>query len=188
LKRVNEVCAKKSYSRFDKNYFVILKAYTMKQLFLPAALMILSFSNASTSLSNHSKTHAANTSKFSNALAIVPSDKVEITPQRVEDERDGDEDEPYRVSMSGKNFTGEVTFDENGTLASYDEEIKNTKMPYAVVTAIKEKYPDAVFTKDHEIINDERKHEDTYKVYFDCGKKHGYALVTSDGQIIHSKQ
>jgi hypothetical protein len=113
---------------------------------------------------------------------------VAIDPKTIIDERNGDEDEGYDVYMAGKDFKGDVLYDEAGSVMGYYEQIKNTRMPLAVVSAIEAKFPGAEFTKDEEKIDYTNLRSDVYKAYFIYGKEHGYALVNANGKIIRSKK
>ena len=167
----------------------------MKQLLLPAAVMIMISTNALAKPIRHSITNSvaisgsSDLSKFSTAaLAFVPASKVNIAPTKMTDETNGDENEGYDISMSGKDFKGEVLYDSDGSLIGYYEQIKNTEMPFAVASAIEAKYPGAEFTKDVEKIDNSGFRNDVYKTYFVCQGKHGFALVNADGKIIRSRK
>ena len=188
--KVNFVKRLKSESWF---YEILLtaKKLTMKRFILPAAVILMISTNALAKpvKHNHANTLAsADVSKLSAALAFVPTSKVDIAPKEVIDETNDDEDEGYDIFMSGKNFKGDVLYDDDGSLVGYYEQIKDTQMPDAVINAIETKYPDAEFTKDVEKINDSRFYTDVYKAYFIYENKHGYALVDAGGKIIRSKK
>jgi len=166
----------------------------MKRFFLPAAAILMISTNALAKPKKHSQVNtatisaSAEVSKLSAALAFVPTSKVVVAPKEVIDETNDDEDEGYDIFMSGKNFKGDVLYADDGSLVGYYEQIKNTVMPASVISAIEAKYPDAEFTKDVERIDDSGFYTDVYKVCFNYGNKHGYALVDADGKIIRSRK
>ena len=167
----------------------------MKQLLLPAAVILMLSTKAFAKPVKHSSgnsvtvTASANVSKISAALALVPTSKVIVAPKEMIDETNGDEDDGYDIHMGGKDFKGEVLYDNDGSLIGYYEQIKDTQMPSAVFNAIEAKYPGARFTKDAEDIdNNGTVNYDEYKVNFIYGKKHGCAVVEPDGTIIRSRK
>lgn len=170
------------------------KKLTMKRFFLPAAVILMISTNAFAKPKKHSQVNtavisaSADVSKLSAALAFVPASKVIVAPKEVIDETNDVEDEGYDIIMSGKNFEGDVLYGDDGSLIGYYEQIKNTQMPDAVISAIEAKYPGAKFTKDVERINDNGFYTDMYKAHFIYGNKHGYALVDADGKIIRSRK
>ena len=165
----------------------------MKQLLLPAAVILMLSTKAFANPIKHSPGNSvtvSDVSKISAALSLVPTSKVTVAPKEMIDETNGDEDEGYDIHMSGKDFKGEVLYDNDGSLIGYYEQIKNTQMPFAVMNAIETKYPGARFTKDAEDIDDNNGtvNYDEYKVNFIYGKKRGYAVVKPDGTIIRSRK
>ena len=104
------------------------------------------------------------------------------------DDLDGTTPEYYSVHLKGTNFTGEAIYDSSGNLLNSKEKISNESLPANIVEAVKDKYPNAVITKDHEIIRDSNKAVDHYKVYFKNNGKRGYALVDADGKMLHSEK
>jgi hypothetical protein len=164
----------------------------MKRLLFPAAMLIFICTNSLAAPSKHISTNSTNlSSEVSSALALVPSE-VKTIHYKVMDEtlteNDPEDIQEYDVAMFGKNFKGDALFNTNGTLISYNEYLKDVKLPSQVQDAIKAKYPDAVFTKDRETINKGDNFTDEYNVHFKCDNKHGYAVVNSNGDIIRSKK
>jgi hypothetical protein len=170
------------------------KKLTMKRFILPAAAILMISTNAFAKPKKHSQVNtaaisaSADVSKLSAALAFVPASKVVVAPKEVIDETNDVEDEGYDIIMSGKNFEGDVLYGDDGSLIGYYEQIKDTQMPDAVISAIEAKYPGAKFTKDVERINDNGLYTDVYKAHFIYGNKHGYALIDADGKIIRSRK
>jgi len=167
----------------------------MKQLLLPAAVILMFSTKVFAKPIKHSSanfitiTASTDVSKLSSALALVPTSKVIVAPKEMIDETNGDEDEGYDIHMGGKDFKGEVLYDNDGSLIGYYEQIKNTEMPSPVINAIETKYPGARFTKDAEDIDDNGTFtDDVYKVNFIYGEKHGFAVVKPDGTIIRSRK
>ena len=166
----------------------------MKRILVSAAALIFIVpgvfaSNKKIAVSSSAKV-ALNqlSSKFAGIATVVPSKITVDKNLEVYNEYDEDEGAPqaYTVFLEGKHYNGEAHYDANGTLQSYEDKIKDTKMPVAVMDAIKEKYPSATFAKDKEIIKDsENSKEDEYKVHFKDGRKHYTALVENNGNIIH---
>ena|SRR5438105_464177 len=158
----------------------------MKQIMLSAALISLTFSGAFSKPTKRSNTNSNELARFSNVMALIPSG-VQVSKYKVRDMTEGDDNpDSYDVLLFGKHFKGDVLYDENGKLISYEEELKDTRLPSTVISAIEAKYPDSRVTKDREIIKDDHSFIDEYKVYFTDGKKHGFALVDEEGNIIRS--
>src|SRR6266487_4833473 len=160
----------------------------MKQVMLSAAALSLTFATAFAKPVKTTNTNSGEFAKFSGAVSLVPAG-VHVGKYKFESMIDeSDSPDSYDVLMFGKHFKGDVLYDENGKLISYQEEVKDTRLPANVVSAIEAKYPGSRFTKDREIIKDDQSFIDEYKVYFMNGKKHGFALVDADGKIIRSRK
>ena len=167
----------------------------MKHLLFPAAVILMFSTKVFAKPIKHSSgnsvtvTASADVSKLSSALALVPTSKVIVAPKEMTDETNGDEDEGYDIHMGGKDFKGEVLYDNDGSLIGYYKPIKDTEMPSAVINAIETKYPGARFTKDAEDIdNNGTFTDDVYKVNFIYNKKNGFAVVKPDGKIMRSRK
>lgn len=109
-----------------------------------------------------------------------------ITDNDNADTDEGTSPQLQMVSLSGKNFDETAFYDKNGNLTSYEEKQTDTPLPTEVTGAIHAKHPDAMITKDKEVINEKKGAEETmYKVQFKDDKKHYTAMVSSDGTIDH---
>jgi hypothetical protein len=168
--------------------FFNLKIFKMKQVMLAAAAIGLTFASAFAKPIKSSNGNSNELGKFSSVMALIPSG-VEVRKYKFIDMTNAVENpDSYDVLLSGNHFKGDVLYDENGKLINYDEELKDVRLPKNVANAIETKYPGSRFTKDLEIIRDDRNFTDEYKVYFVDGKKRGSALVEADGKIIHSRK
>ncbi len=160
----------------------------MKQVMLSAAALSLTFATAFAKPVKTTNTNSSEFAKFSSVVSLVPSG-VHVGKYKFESMIDEDDNpDSYDVLMFGKHFKGDVLYDENGKLISYQEEVKDARLSANVISAIEAKYPGSGFTKDREIIKDENNLVDKYKVYFTNGKKHGFALVDANGKIIRSRK
>jgi hypothetical protein len=158
----------------------------MKQVMLSAAVISLTFASAFAKPVKNNDNNSNELAKFSNVTTLIPAG-IHVNKYKFVDMIDEDDNpDSYDLLLSGKNFKGEVLYDENGKIISYEERLKDTRLPSAVVNAVETKYPDSRFTKDQEIIKDDKTRVDEYKVYFINGKKHGFALVDANGKIIRS--
>jgi hypothetical protein len=160
----------------------------MKQVMLSAAVLSLTFASAFAGTAKSGNNNSNELGKFSSVTALIPSG-IQVDKYKFIDLTDEvDNPDSYDVLLSGKRFNGEVLYDESGKVISYKEELKDAHLPDNVVSAIEAKYLGSRFTKDHEVIKDDRNITDQYKVYFVDGKKHGSALVDADGNIIRSRK
>ncbi|HEY6977258.1 MAG TPA: hypothetical protein VH396_13270 [Chitinophagaceae bacterium] len=160
----------------------------MKQLMLSAAVISFTFVSAFAAPNKKNYNHSNELAKFSCVRALIPAG-IQVNKYKFIDRTDAvDDPDSYDVLLYGKNFKGDVLYDEDGKLISYKEELKDTRLPNNVVNAVETKYPYSRITKDLEMINDDQSITDEYKVYFVNGTKHGYALVNADGKIIRSRK
>jgi len=160
----------------------------MKQVMLSAAAISLTFASAFAGPVKTGNNNSSELGKFAGVTSLIPSN-LHVDKYKFVDLTDEvDNPDGYEVLMYGKHFEGDVLYDENGKLISYKEELKDTRLPSAVVRAIEAKYPGARFTKDREIIKNDKGRVDEYKVHFKDGKKHGFALVDANGKIIRSRK
>jgi len=160
----------------------------MKQVMLSAAVISFTFASALATPTKSNDNNSNELAKFSSVMTLIPAG-IQVDKYKFIDMTDAvDNQDSYDVLLSGKNFKGDVLYDEDGKVISYKEELKDTRLPDNVVNAIETKYPDSRITKDLEIISDDQIVTDEYKVNFVNGTKHGYALVDADGKIIRSRK
>ena len=109
-----------------------------------------------------------------------PGAKVSVTEKETEN---GKVD--YEIELEHKDRNYEMHIQEDGTITAIEKEIDLKDVPEAVLTAVKNKYPDAIIQGGMEVskVKDKKETPDHYLIAVKIGDKKKEIPVSLDGKI-----
>lgn len=92
----------------------------------------------------------------------------------------------YEVRFSGNNLTGEATYDANGNLISFVENVEDVALPRPIQKSIGKNFEGWAVANDHEIVTINKNNEQKvyYRVNLIQGKEKKRVIFDGDGNLV----